>query len=321
MLGREQRKSQGKGGGEDSEGGGLLVAGSEGERTDTWQKKKNYRACSNINVYISVCWLAQCQTIWPSGCREFQHPAKFEPMSSETIRVEIITKPQSCINILKKTVFKSSNFANFRKLELGTRFSLARFRHRFGQVEHPDQARHSNILDSKNHIDTYYRVGHIMDSLFAHFISMLTYQVFDFRNARSKNLKFRTDSRPSWTIVSEIQWMMIFSSSLLIERRSSQSHCRSLHDFLTSLLICVHFGCNLAANFGCNRLKFMPEIVSKLDCAYIWSGCALRLESEQTPFSCTGRRFGYAALLDSCNRRLKPFWLSNWVSKRGSTSL
>ena len=40
-------------------------------------------------------------------------------------------------------------------------------------------------------------------------------------------------------------------------------------------------GCNL----GCNRLRNMPEIVSKR--AGIWSGCAVWLESAQTPLSLT----------------------------------
>ena len=54
---------------------------------------------------------------------------------------------------------------------------------------------------------------------------------------------------------------------------------------------CISFATDLAANFGCNRFRIMPDIVSKLLRAAIWSRCAARLESEQTPFSWTGRRY------------------------------
>ena len=53
----------------------------------------------------------------------------------------------------------------------------------------------------------------------------------------------------------------------------------------------ISFATDLAANFGCNRFRIMPDIVSKLLRPAIWSWCALRVESEQTPFPRTGRRF------------------------------
>ena len=62
----------------------------------------------------------------------------------------------------------------------------------------------------------------------------------------------------------------------------------------------ISFATDLAANFGCNRFRIMPDIVStgKLLRAAIWSSCAVLLESEQHPFqvSQTGRRFRPAAL-------------------------
>ena len=51
---------------------------------------------------------------------------------------------------------------------------------------------------------------------------------------------------------------------------------------------CISFATNLAANFGCYQFRIMPEIVSKLLHIAIWSGCAVWLESKQTPFSWTG---------------------------------
>ena len=47
------------------------------------------------------------------------------------------------------------------------------------------------------------------------------------------------------------------------------------------------FATDLAANFGCNRFRIVPEIVSKLLRVAIGSLCAVPLLSEQTPFSRT----------------------------------
>ena len=58
----------------------------------------------------------------------------------------------------------------------------------------------------------------------------------------------------------------------------------------------VSFATVLAENFGCNWFRLMQDIVSKLLRATIWSSCAVLFESEQTPFSRAGRRFGSAAL-------------------------
>ena len=58
----------------------------------------------------------------------------------------------------------------------------------------------------------------------------------------------------------------------------------------------ISFATDLAANFGCNRFRITPDIVSKLLRAAIWSRCAVRFESEQTPFPRTGRRYRPAAL-------------------------
>ena len=52
----------------------------------------------------------------------------------------------------------------------------------------------------------------------------------------------------------------------------------------------ISFATNLAANFECNRFRIMPDIVSKILRATIWSSCAVRFESEQTPFPRAGRR-------------------------------
>ena len=58
----------------------------------------------------------------------------------------------------------------------------------------------------------------------------------------------------------------------------------------------ISFATNMAANSGCNRFRIMPDIISKLLRAAIWSCCAAQLESEQTPFCLTGSGFWSAAL-------------------------
>ena len=58
----------------------------------------------------------------------------------------------------------------------------------------------------------------------------------------------------------------------------------------------ISFATDLAANFGCNRFRIMPDIISKILRAAIWSRCAVRFESEQTPFPLAGRRLRSAAL-------------------------
>ena len=59
---------------------------------------------------------------------------------------------------------------------------------------------------------------------------------------------------------------------------------------------CISFVTNLAANVGRYLIRIMPDTVSKLLHAAIWSCCAVQLESEQTPISRTCHWFRSAAL-------------------------
>ena len=56
---------------------------------------------------------------------------------------------------------------------------------------------------------------------------------------------------------------------LVWSNRSSSCHMAFKH--------CISFAAYLAANFGCNWFRIMPDIVSKLLCAANWSSCAVRL--------------------------------------------
>ena len=51
--------------------------------------------------------------------------------------------------------------------------------------------------------------------------------------------------------------------------------------------ICYRIGCT-TVNFGWNQFRIMLYIVSKLLRTAIWSSCAVKLESEQTPCPWTG---------------------------------
>ena len=50
----------------------------------------------------------------------------------------------------------------------------------------------------------------------------------------------------------------------------------------------VTFWTVLVVKYGCKQVRNIPIIVSKLLTIAIRSGCALRLESQRTPFSGTG---------------------------------
>ena len=58
----------------------------------------------------------------------------------------------------------------------------------------------------------------------------------------------------------------------------------------------ISFATDLAANLGWNRFRIMPDIISKLLRAAIWSRCAVQFKSEQSPFPWTSRRLRSAAL-------------------------
>ena len=75
----------------------------------------------------------------------------------------------------------------------------------------------------------------------------------------------------------------------------------------------IAFTTYLAANFGCELFRIMPDIVYKLLHNSIWSRCSVWLKSVQTPFSWTGRPFRSAAFSAlQCLHRIwfKTCWLA-----------
>ena len=56
----------------------------------------------------------------------------------------------------------------------------------------------------------------------------------------------------------------------------------------------ISFATDLAAIFGCNQFRIMPDTASKLLRTAVWSSCAVQFESEQAPW--TGHQFRSAAV-------------------------
>ena len=113
---------------------------------------------------------------------------------------------------------------------------------------------------------------------------------------KTKNLKFRTDlwDRVSygWAVTHQ---MIIFSSRLLkrIKYLNLSIYHRSLRDFQPLHFICHSF----VWNFVYNWFSMMPEIIFKLLRVALWGGCAVWLESEQTPSFLIGHQLRSAAQL------------------------
>ena len=69
----------------------------------------------------------------------------------------------------------------------------------------------------------------------------------------------------------------------------------------------ISFVSNWAANFGCKRFRIIPDVISKLLRAAMWSSCAVRFESEQMPFPQAGHPLRSATL-----HKIQ-FWICGFV--------
>ena len=121
---------------------------------------------------------------------------------------------------------------------------------------------------------------------------MLIEQLKDLRKERTENLKFKTDHQDlvidGW---SATQLVIVYESQLL--KKSSNRKSKLVLSMLVTTLV---FQFARATNFGRDRIRMEPDIISKLLCATIWSRSAVQFESEQTPFYRTGRRLRSVAL-------------------------
>ena len=64
-------------------------------------RKKKLQGLSSIKARVWVYWRAQCNARWPRGGREFQHLARIEPESPDSLqfRVTLTTKPWIRFNL------------------------------------------------------------------------------------------------------------------------------------------------------------------------------------------------------------------------------
>ena len=125
-------------------------------------------------------------------------------------------------------------------------------------------------------------------------------QLINLEKVRTDNLKFRTDLRDlvmdGWSVT---QWMNVYKGRLLKKSSNWILKLAWLPVNAGHYMAFKHhisFTTDLAANCDCDWFRITPDIVSKLLHAGIWSCCTVQFESEQTPFSQTGRWFRPAAL-------------------------
>ena len=108
-------------------------------------------------------------------------------------------------------------------------------------------------------------------SLSSQLFSMLIEQLINHREQRTENLKIRTDFQDQvmdcWSVT---QWMII-----LVDRLLKKASNQILKLVLLLLLFymafkhCISFATDLAANFGCNQFRIMPDIVYWFFCTAI----------------------------------------------------
>ena len=98
--------------------------------------------------------------------RVFQHSSGIEPMSPDSLRLSLTTKPLIHISCWKKTAYVSSYFATCNRF-----FSVQDCRTRIFQLEYQGQTRFLRILERKPLIDTSYRIRHSLELKWNIFIS------------------------------------------------------------------------------------------------------------------------------------------------------
>ena len=153
------------------------------------------------------------------------------------------------------------------------------------------RTRYTRILDSKPFIDTCYLIEHRLELKYFHFAQFI---LNPHRAAHRRKVSFCEDWELNISdISSRSSYGWLFSNTVddslqrQITKKSSNPKSKLVLSMLVTVLAFEHnisFATDFAANFGYDRFRIMPDIVSKLLCAAIWSRYAVRFESEQTPF-------------------------------------
>ena len=105
---------------------------------------------------------------WLRGSTEFQHRAKIEPESPDSLLLTLTTKLLVRVNLQKKTVYDSSYLAACNRF-----FCVQDCRSCISQVEYQGQARNTRFLERKPLINTCYRIRHRLKLKYSHFARFL----------------------------------------------------------------------------------------------------------------------------------------------------
>ena len=95
---------------------------------------------------------------------------------------------------------------------------------------------------------------------------MLIEQLINLEKVRTDNLKFRTDLQDQvmdgWSVT---QYMTVYKGKLLKKIfKLKIEACPVNAGHYMAFKHSISFATDLAANFGCNRFRIMPDIVSKI---------------------------------------------------------
>ena len=111
-------------------------------------------------------------------------------------------------------------------------------------------------------------------------------QLIDLEKKRTQILKCKTDLQDLFMYDRSVTQQMIIYKGRLLKKSSNKKLKPVLSTLVTNLKMafkqCIAFATDLAANFGCNQCRMMPDVISKLLHVAIWSCCAVQFRSEQT---------------------------------------
>ena len=158
------------------------------------------------------------------------------------------------------------------------------------QVEYQGQTQRAKLLDCRHFI--WYLIVHRLESKLKFFYLakfLLNAHQAAHQPQKSYIWELAIEDRP---LRSSYVWLVsntvgdYFQGKLLKKsNQKSKTQCSSLHGFQMLHFHATDSRSCLAANFGFNWFRTMPDIVSQLLHTAIWSCCAVQFKSDQTAFS------------------------------------
>ena len=187
------------------------------------------------------------------------------------------------------SIYRKNGSWNFS--QLATSFWVQDCCSLIAHVEYQGQARKIRIIERKPLIiiDTSYHIQHRYELKYLHFAQfLLIARRAAHQPRKSENWELEILDR-SWR--SSYGQLVSNTEDDFLRRQIFKlkiEACPVNAGHYTAFKHSISFATNLAANFGCYRFRIMPDIVSKLLRATIWSSCADWFKSEQTPFPGAG---------------------------------